>query len=100
MDPYGSLPAGRVRWEIEEQLGEVLGPGEHRPVSRGQLDAAPLGSGASAEYGGVAGDHLLYLSQRETAQNPELRQLFSGGVLQPQRLSVGTKRLRDGSGAK
>jgi hypothetical protein len=26
---------GLLRWEVEEQLGEVLGPGERRPVPRG-----------------------------------------------------------------
>ncbi len=32
---YSSLPSGRVRGKLEEQLGEVVGPGEHGPVSRG-----------------------------------------------------------------
>lgn len=36
---------GLLRWEVEEHLGEVLGLGEHRPVPRGSLRKAPLGTG-------------------------------------------------------
>src|SRR5215218_7624289 len=31
----GVVLDGLLRWEIEEQFGEILGPGEHRPVTGG-----------------------------------------------------------------
>src|SRR3712207_3240191 len=51
------VASGRcLRWKAEEeQFGEVVWPGKHRPVPRGQLDEAPLGAGELAEQGLAAG---------------------------------------------
>ena len=55
---------GLLRWEVEEQLGEVLGPGERRPVPRGYLRKAPLGTGEFSKPPVPTGDHLPDLPER------------------------------------
>src|SRR5215216_755226 len=104
----GRLPLGRtslvmdglLRWEIEELLDEIRGPGEHRIVTRGQLHEPPLGTLEFTEQGLAARDHLSNLIQREAAQYPQLGQLFSSRVLKAQGLGVGAKRLRSGPGVQ
>src|SRR5215216_5007925 len=74
---------GRTRWEVEEHRRQIIGPREHRIVTRGELDEPPGRARQLAEHGVAGGDHLLHLFEREAAQYPYLGQRFPGRVLQP-----------------
>ena len=51
LDPSLPVLVARLRPETVKERGEVVGPGEHRPVPGGQLREAPLGAGELAEPG-------------------------------------------------
>src|SRR5918994_308136 len=85
------------RWELEEFRRKILWPREHRIVTRWQFDKAPAGARHLAEHRVAALYDSLHLFKREAAQDAYLRQRFPGGVLQPQRLRKGSKRLGHGS---
>src|SRR5215207_3938474 len=61
-----------LRWEIEEQFGEILRPGEHRIVTRREFDEPPLGTVEFAEQGLAAGDHLHTWSSEKLHTIPTL----------------------------
>ena len=71
---FSLLDIGCLRWrDIDEQLSEIIGPGEHGPVTRGQFQEPPLRASELTEPRMFASDELVYLSQREAVGDQQLR---------------------------